>query len=87
MTLDIIDFHPTSLVLLLSWVLSDSKIRGLLLHHIWFPSPEQEAAEEEADGGAGAEDEMEEAKAEGATQGAGCQGLRVAVSSHLQHAS
>lgn len=43
--------------------------RGLVFHHIWFTSPEQEAAEEEADGGAGAEDETEEAKAEGATWG------------------
>lgn len=60
---------PPSLVCLLSWVLSDSMSRGLVFHHIWFTSPEQEAAEEEADGGAGAEDETEEAKAEGATWG------------------
>uniref|UniRef100_H0VZE5 Troponin T, cardiac muscle n=1 Tax=Cavia porcellus TaxID=10141 RepID=H0VZE5_CAVPO len=43
--------------------------RGLVFHHIWFTSPEQEAAEEEADGGAGAEDETEEAKAEGIPDG------------------
>uniref|UniRef100_A0A8C2VR00 Troponin T, cardiac muscle n=1 Tax=Chinchilla lanigera TaxID=34839 RepID=A0A8C2VR00_CHILA len=72
--LDVIDFHPTPPCV--SSVLSDSKSRGLVFHHVWFTSPEQEeAAEEEADGGAGAEDETEEAQAEGATQGSECEGL------------